>query len=91
MRLSSVFREAAESLEMLLPVLKVRFRELEPTPYNGWVQVARSKEFKKSNIKPIVVNDSRFGLRRLFLNAQERPRIGLYAKPGRGQRGESAN
>lgn len=69
----------------------VRFKEFEQTLYNGWVQVARSKEFGKATIKPLVVKDSRFGLRRLFLNAQERPRIGLYAKPGRGQRGESAN
>jgi len=53
--------------------------------------VGRSKEFNKSTVKPIVVNDSRFGLRRLFLNAQERPRVGLYSKPGKGTRGESAN
>lgn len=59
--------------------------------FNGWALVARSKEFNKANPKPLIIKDSRFGLRRLFLNAQERPRIGLYAKPGRGQRGESAN
>ena len=53
--------------------------------------MARSKEFKKSTIKPLVVKDSRFGIRRLFINAQERPRTASYAKPGRGQRGESAN
>lgn len=69
----------------------VRFREFGQMRFNGRISVARSKEFSKANIKPLVVKDSRFGLRRLFLNAQERPRIGLYAKPGRGQRGESAN
>lgn len=59
--------------------------------FNGWEQVARSKEFKKSTIKPLMVKDSRFGIRRLFINAQERPRTASYAKPGRGQHGESAN
>lgn len=68
-----------------------RFKEFAHMLSNGRISVARSKEFSKANIKPLVVKDSRFGLRRLFLNAQERPRIGLYAKPGRGQRGESAN
>jgi hypothetical protein len=46
----------------------------------------RGYEFSKGMVKPIIIKDSRFGVRRLFLNTQERPRIGVYKKPGRGQR-----
>jgi hypothetical protein len=49
------------------------------------------KEFKAAVEKPIVIKDSRFGIRRLFINKQERPRIGVYTNPGRGQNGESQN
>lgn len=51
----------------------------------------RKTEFKKSLEKPTVLNDSRFGLRRLFLNKQERPRIAVYRQPGRGVKGEHQN
>lgn len=48
----------------------------------------KKKEFKKAVMKPIVVNDSRFGIRKMFINSQERPRIATYGTPGRGQSGE---
>ena len=51
----------------------------------------RKQTFKESLVKPITVNDSRFGIRRLLLNPQERPRIKGYTRPGRGQNGESQN
>lgn len=43
----------------------------------------RKDEFKNGIFKPIQINDSRFGVRRLFLNAQERPRVFSYKNPGR--------
>jgi hypothetical protein len=49
------------------------------------------KEFKNSTSKPLVIKDSRFGIRRLFVNSQERPRIATYSEPGRGQNGEHQN
>lgn len=51
----------------------------------------RKREFKKSVSKPLVVKDSRFGIRRMFLNGQERPSIATYSTPGRGQQGEHQN
>jgi hypothetical protein len=52
----------------------------------------RSSEFKVANAKPIIVNDSRFGLRKLFINENEKPSIGgVYAIPGKGPNGESQN
>ena len=55
------------------------------------VTMSKKKEFKNAVAKPVVVNDSRFGIRRLFLTKQERPRIGNYMNPGRGPNGESQN
>lgn len=55
------------------------------------VTMTRKQTFKESLVKPITVNDSRFGIRRLLLNTQERPRIKGYTRPGRGQNGESQN
>lgn len=51
----------------------------------------RKNEFKKAVVKPVVFNDSRFGIRRLFLNKQERPRIAMYRQPGKGVNGEHQN
>jgi hypothetical protein len=52
----------------------------------------RNQEFKNSVDKPIVVNDSRFGIRKFFINENERPSIGgVYAIPGKGPNGESQN
>jgi hypothetical protein len=52
----------------------------------------RSSEFKDANAKPITVNDSRFGLRKFFINENEKPSIGgVYAIPGKGPNGESQN
>ena len=51
----------------------------------------RKKEFKKEIQKPITLSDSRFGIRRLFTNTQERPRIAMYRTPGKGVQGESQN
>jgi hypothetical protein len=51
----------------------------------------RKATFKETLVKPLTVNDSRFGIRRMFLSTQERPRIKSYTAPGRGQNGESQN
>jgi hypothetical protein len=51
----------------------------------------RRNEFDTANIKPITVNDSRFGIRRIFINKQERPRIATYMNMGKGPNGESQN
>jgi hypothetical protein len=52
----------------------------------------RKQEFDNAVHKPIIVNDSRFGLRKFFLNENEKPRIGgIYASPGKGPNGESQN
>jgi len=55
------------------------------------VTMTRKQTFKENLMKPITVNDSRFGIRRLLLNTQERPRIKGYRHAGRGQNGESQN
>jgi hypothetical protein len=51
----------------------------------------RKATFKETLVKPLTVNDSRFGIRRMFLSTQERPRIKGYTSAGRGQNGESQN
>lgn len=51
----------------------------------------RKQEFTKANAKPVTFNDSRFGIRRIFINKQERPRIATYRQPGKGVSGESQN
>jgi hypothetical protein len=49
----------------------------------------RGIEFKSSVEKPITVNDSRFGIRKFFINENEKPSIGgIYAMPGKGPNGE---
>jgi hypothetical protein len=56
------------------------------------VVCVRSAEFKDAVHKPVVVNDSRFGIRKFFLNEDEKPSIGgVYAIPGKGPNGESQN
>jgi len=55
------------------------------------VTVSRKKEFKTPKIKKSTIQDSRFGIRRMFLTAQERPRIATYQTPGRGVNGEHQN
>jgi len=51
----------------------------------------RKKEFVKPQVKPAVFNDSRFGIRRIFINKQERPRVATYRTPGKGVKGEHQN
>ena len=52
----------------------------------------RKSEFESANAKPITVRDSRFGIRKFFINENERPSIGgVYAIPGKGPNGESQN
>lgn len=53
--------------------------------------MTRKEEFKKSPEKEATISDSRFGIRRMFLNTQERPRVAQYAKPGKGPNGEHQN
>lgn len=56
------------------------------------VVALRKSEFENANVKPIIVNDSRFGIRKFFLNEDEKPSIGgVYAIPGKGPNGESQN
>ena len=56
------------------------------------VVTVRKHEFENAVDKPIVVNDSRFGLRQFFINENEKPSIGgVYAIPGKGPNGESQN
>ena len=47
----------------------------------------RRQEFSKAVFKPITVNDSRFGIRKLFMTTKERPSIGQYQNPGRAWHG----
>lgn len=47
------------------------------------------KEFLHVFATPVEVNDSRFGLRKLFLSDQEQVKDGVYMEPGRGSNGES--
>lgn len=51
----------------------------------------RGDEFKKPLTKPKRVMDSRFGLRKYFVNDKEKPRVGTYNTAGRGPNGESQN
>ena len=51
----------------------------------------RTAEFKQVLAKPAKYIDSRFGIRRMFLNKQERPRVAQYAHPGKGPNGEHQN
>lgn len=49
----------------------------------------RKEEFKmQAAVKPIQINDSRFGLRQFFLNNNERPSIKTYKNPGKGVSGQ---
>jgi len=42
------------------------------------------KEFKKEALfKPAQVKDTRFGIRRIYLNQSEKPEAFSYANPGR--------
>lgn len=53
----------------------------------------RRSEFKTSIAKPITVSDSRFGIRKFFVekNPNTRAKKGVYATPGRGANGESSS
>jgi hypothetical protein len=51
----------------------------------------RKSEFKQSVAKPAKYIDSRFGIRRIFLTKQERPRVAQYTRPGKGPNGEHLN
>jgi hypothetical protein len=42
-----------------------------------------NKEFKAANFKQVTVKDSRFGIRKINLNMDERPSILTYNNPGR--------
>lgn len=42
-----------------------------------------TSSFKKGNFKAVTVNDSRFGIRKINLNMDERPSILTYNNPGR--------
>jgi len=57
------------------------------------VSMKRRSEFKTSIAKPITVSDSRFGIRKFFVekNPNTRAKKGVYATPGRGANGESSS
>jgi len=47
-------------------------------------QLKRTKEFKQTALyKPVQVKDTRFGVRRIYLNQTEKPTTFSYANPGR--------
>ena len=51
--------------------------------------MSRKAEFKMQiAAKPIQINDSRFGIRKLFLNPNERSSIKTYQNPGKGVSGQ---
>jgi len=51
------------------------------------VAMSRAKEFTYAQPKLITVRDSRFGLRKLYLNDKEKPSIKSYMNPGRAYHG----
>ena len=51
------------------------------------VPMNRAKEFTYIQPKLITVRDSRFGLRKLYLNDKEKPSIKGYMNPGRAYHG----
>jgi len=53
--------------------------------------MSRKKEFKSSVEKPLTIKDSRFGLRKMYLNEKEKPSIAVYGTPGKGPNGEHQN
>jgi hypothetical protein len=52
--------------------------------------MSRNKEFHESNERPVFINDSRFGLRKFYLNENEKSHTLPYSAPGRGANGESS-
>ena len=45
--------------------------------------VKRTKEFnKEAGAKPVQIKDTRFGIRRIYLNQKEKPSTFSYADPG---------
>ena len=48
----------------------------------------RKKAFKEGTPRHVTVNDSRFGIRKLFLNDTEKAKEGVYFNPGRGASGD---
>jgi hypothetical protein len=43
-----------------------------------------NKEFKKEALfKPVQIKDTRFGVRRIYLNQKEKPTTFSYSNPGR--------
>jgi len=53
--------------------------------------VKRKKVFKSAVAKPLTVRDSRFGLRKMYLNPNESPSIAVFNTPGKGINGEHQN
>jgi hypothetical protein len=41
------------------------------------------KEFQKAVMKPVTIKDSRFGIRKIYLNTLEKPSVFTYNNPGR--------
>ena len=53
--------------------------------------MSRKKEFQPPKSKELSIRDSRFGLRKMFLNDNEKPSIAVYGTPGKGPNGEHQN
>jgi hypothetical protein len=49
----------------------------------------RISAFKEAVVKPVVINDSRFGMRKLYLDNKEKSTTFSYMDSGRGANGES--
>ena len=49
--------------------------------------MSRVQEFTYAQPKLITVRDSRFGLRKIYLNDKEKPSIKSYMNPGRAYHG----
>ena len=50
----------------------------------------RNKAFKGDTFKQVTIKDSRFGIRKMYLNEKEKPSIFTYPNSGRGANGESS-
>jgi len=43
----------------------------------------KKTEFKNAIYKPVQINDSRFGIRKIYLNTKDVPSVFSYSNPGR--------
>ena len=76
-----------ETLTSLIPTVALRAYSLSAlSPFNSMKR--RTSAFKEAVTKPTVIKDSRFGLRKLYLNDNEKSTTFSYLDAGRGANGE---